>query len=128
MHFSASPRCSTLINPAEPSHAPARPGGEVIAVTLDAITKRFGKITARMKKLGEWMDEDATKRMHPVERAARFHFKLMNIYPWTLNSGRVARVLSNLMKQRGVEEWPQVEQVMARLGGGMARTAAAPAH
>lgn len=46
MHFSASPRCSTLINPAEPSHAPARPGGEVIAVTLDAITKRFGKITA----------------------------------------------------------------------------------
>ena len=46
MHFSASPRCSTLINPAEPSHAPARPGGEVIAVTLDAITKHFGKITA----------------------------------------------------------------------------------
>jgi Fic family protein len=58
------------------------------------------KITARMKKLGEWMEEDATKRMHPVERAARLHFKLMSIYPWTLNSGRVARVLSNLLLMR----------------------------
>jgi Fic family protein len=58
------------------------------------------KITMRMKKLGEWLEEDATKRMHPVERAARAHFKLMSIYPWTHNSGRVARVLSNLMLLR----------------------------
>ncbi len=58
------------------------------------------KIVAAMKKLSEWMDEDSTKRMHPVERAARAHFKLMSIYPWTLNTGRVARVLSNLMLVR----------------------------
>jgi Fic family protein len=58
------------------------------------------KITQRMKKLGEWMEEDATRRMHPVERAARTHFKLMSIYPWTLSTGRVARVLSNLMLTR----------------------------
>src|SRR4029077_14410368 len=58
------------------------------------------KITARMKKLGEWLEEDSTKRMHPVERAARAHFKLMAIYPWTLNTGRVARVLSNLILAR----------------------------
>jgi Fic family protein len=58
------------------------------------------KIQAAMRKLGEWLDEDSTKRMHPVERAARAHFKLMSIYPWTLNTGRVARVLSNLMLQR----------------------------
>jgi Fic family protein len=58
------------------------------------------KITQRMKKLGEWLEEDATRRMHPVERAARAHFKLMNIYPWTQNTGRVARVLSNIMLTR----------------------------
>jgi Fic family protein len=58
------------------------------------------KITQRMKKLGEWMEEDSTRRMHPVERAARAHFKLMNIYPWTQNTGRVARLLSNIMLAR----------------------------
>jgi Fic family protein len=58
------------------------------------------KITYRMRKLGEWLEEDATRRMHPVERAAKAHFRLMNIYPWTLNSGRVARILSNLMLAR----------------------------
>jgi Fic family protein len=58
------------------------------------------KIALRMKKLGEWFDEDATRRMHPVERAARVHFKLMNIYPWTQNTGRVARLLSNVILSR----------------------------
>ena len=58
------------------------------------------KIVARMKKLGEWFEEEPTKRMHPVERAARAHFRLMSIYPWTKNSGRVARLLSNLMLVR----------------------------
>jgi len=58
------------------------------------------KILARMKKLDEWFAEDATRRMHPVERAARAHFRLMSVYPWTKNTGRVARVLSNLMLAR----------------------------
>jgi Fic family protein len=58
------------------------------------------KIVQRMKKLGEWFEEDATRRMHPVERAARAHYRLMSIYPWTKNTGRVARLLSNLMLER----------------------------
>src|SRR5688500_648613 len=29
------------------------------------------KIAQRMKKLQEWFDDESTKRMHPVERAAR---------------------------------------------------------
>jgi hypothetical protein len=51
------------------------------------------KITLRMKKLGEWFEEDSTRRMHPVERAARAHFKLMSVYPWTKNTG-ASRVCS----------------------------------
>ena len=58
------------------------------------------KILYRMRKLAEWFDEDATRRMHPVERAARAHYRLMSIYPWTKNTGRVARVMSNLMLAR----------------------------
>ena len=58
------------------------------------------KIPPRMKKMAEGFEEDATRRMHPVERAARAHFRLMSIYPWTKNSGRVARLLSNLMLER----------------------------
>jgi Fic family protein len=53
-----------------------------------------------MKKLAEWFEEDSTKRMHPVERAGRAHYRLMSIYPWTKNTGRVARLLSNLMLER----------------------------
>lgn len=58
------------------------------------------KLTQRMKKLQEWFEDDTTRRLHPVERAARAHFRLMNIYPWTKNTGRVARVLTNLMLVR----------------------------
>ena len=58
------------------------------------------KINARMRKLGEWFEEDTTRRLHPVERAARAHFKLMSIYPWTQNTGRVGRLLSNIILMR----------------------------
>lgn len=58
------------------------------------------KIAARMKKLVEWLDEEETQHMHPVERAARAHFKVMSIFPWPKNSGKVARILMNLMLLR----------------------------
>jgi Fic family protein len=55
------------------------------------------KITMRMKKLVEWLDEEETQHLHPVERAARAHYRFMAIYPWPKNSGKVARLLMNLM-------------------------------
>jgi Fic family protein len=58
------------------------------------------KIAPRMRKLDEWFEEEMTRRTHPVDRAARAHFKLMAIYPWARHSGRVARILSNLMLER----------------------------
>jgi Fic family protein len=58
------------------------------------------KILARMKKLVEWLDEEETQQLHPVDRAARAHFRLMAIFPWTKNSGRVARLLMNLLLLR----------------------------
>jgi Fic family protein len=58
------------------------------------------KIPLRIKKLIEWFDEDESQHMHPVERAARAHYQLMAVYPWPKNSGKVARLMMNLMLLR----------------------------
>lgn len=58
------------------------------------------KINPKMRKLVEWFDEDETQHMHPVERAARAHYRVMAIFPWPKNSGKVARMLMNLMLLR----------------------------
>ena len=55
------------------------------------------KIPMRMRKLCEWLDEEETESLHPISRAAGLHFRLMAIYPWTKNSGKVARLLMNLL-------------------------------
>ena len=58
------------------------------------------KIALKMRKLVEWLDEEETQFLHPVERAARMHYRLMSIFPWPKNSGKVARLLMNLMLLR----------------------------
>ncbi|HZS35673.1 MAG TPA: Fic family protein [Polyangia bacterium] len=58
------------------------------------------KIAIKMRKLIEWLDEEETQHIHPVERAARAHYRLMAIFPWPKNSGKVARLLMNLMLLR----------------------------
>lgn len=55
------------------------------------------KIPLRMRKLCEWLDDEEIDSLHPLSRAAGAHFRLMAIYPWTKNSGKVARLLMNLM-------------------------------
>ena len=58
------------------------------------------KIAVRMRKLCEWLDDDEVEALHPLARAAGAHFRLMAIYPWSKNSGKVARLLMNLMLMR----------------------------
>lgn len=58
------------------------------------------KILPRLKKLVEWLDEEETWHLHPVERAARMHFRFMSIFPWVKNSGKVARLVMNMMLLR----------------------------
>jgi Fic family protein len=58
------------------------------------------KIAPRMKKFLEWLDEEETAHLHPVERAAKAHFHLMAIYPWPKNSSKVARLFMNLLLLR----------------------------
>ena len=58
------------------------------------------KIAPKMKKLGEWLESDEFKDLHPIRRATKAHFKLLTIYPWTKNSGKVARLLMNFILLR----------------------------
>jgi Fic family protein len=55
------------------------------------------KITYRMRKLGEWMESDEFADLHPITRAVKAHFRVLNVYPWTKNSGKVARLLMNFV-------------------------------
>ena len=59
------------------------------------------KILPAMRKLGEWIDEPATKHLHVIERVATLHFKFMGIFPWAKESGRTIRIASNLLLQEG---------------------------
>jgi Fic family protein len=58
------------------------------------------KIAPKMKKLAEWLESDEFNDLHPVRRATKAHFKLLTIYPWTKNSGKVARLLMNFILLR----------------------------
>ena len=58
------------------------------------------KINFKMKKLGEWMESAETKEMHPIERAAKTHWRIMSIFPWATHSGRTARIIANLILEQ----------------------------
>jgi Fic family protein len=53
------------------------------------------KISYKMRKFGDWLESEEFLELHPITRATKAHFRLLNIYPWTKNSGKVARLLMN---------------------------------
>jgi Fic family protein len=52
-------------------------------------------IDRSMKEFGKWLD--SARLLHPVERAAETHHRIMSIFPWAKESGRCARIVSNLI-------------------------------
>ncbi len=59
------------------------------------------KISYKMRQLVQWMTDPATKRStHPVRLAARAHFQMIHIYPFQKHSGKVARLVMNLLLMR----------------------------
>lgn len=59
------------------------------------------KIGYQMRQLIRWLASDEVKRtMHPVRIAAKAHFKLLHIFPFPNHSGKVARLLMNMMLLR----------------------------
>jgi len=58
------------------------------------------KIAPRLRKLDEWLTSHEFTDLHPITRATKIHFKLLSIYPWTKNSGKVARLVMNFILLR----------------------------
>lgn len=54
-------------------------------------------IPQRVKRLGQWLEDASTQHKHPAERAAETHYRIMSIFPWAKQSGRVARISANLL-------------------------------
>jgi Fic family protein len=58
------------------------------------------KVVPQMRKLGEWLEDAARRDMHPIEFAAAAHNQLMAIFPWAKCTGKVARILANVILLR----------------------------
>ncbi len=60
------------------------------------------KISYKMRQLVQWMNSAETKRAtHTLRLAAKAHYQLLHIYPFPKQSGKVARLLMNLILLRG---------------------------
>ena len=60
------------------------------------------KISYKMRQLVAWINSAETKRAtHTLRLAAKSHYQLLHIYPFPKQSGKVARLLMNLILVRG---------------------------
>jgi Fic family protein len=58
------------------------------------------KISYKLRKLVDWGGSQEFRKMHPIQRATTAHHKLIKIYPWMKNSGKVARLMMNMLLYR----------------------------
>jgi Fic family protein len=58
------------------------------------------KIALEMKKLNDWLLDPETRKSSPLRLASKLHFRLMQIYPYTRQSGKLARLAMNLVLLR----------------------------
>jgi Fic family protein len=58
------------------------------------------KIVQQMEKLEEWLASPEFSSIHPVIAGTRLQLKLLHAYPWTKNTGKVARLLTNYVLLR----------------------------
>jgi Fic family protein len=55
------------------------------------------KIPVLLQKVLDACDSADFRNAHPIQRAAKLHHGFMQVFPYTENSGRVARLLANLV-------------------------------
>jgi len=59
------------------------------------------KIPALLQKVLDATDTAEFRNAHPIQRASKLHHGFMLVFPYTDNSGRVARLLANLVLLNG---------------------------
>ena len=56
------------------------------------------KISYKMRQLMQWLESEDTRRLsHPTRVASKTHYQLLQIFPYPKPSGKVARLVMNLM-------------------------------
>jgi Fic family protein len=59
------------------------------------------KITYKMRQVIDWVNDPETRRTrNPIRLAARAHYDLLRVFPFTNDSGKVARLFMNLLLLR----------------------------
>jgi Fic family protein len=58
------------------------------------------KIAGEMKKLDDWLQDPETRKANSLRTASKLHFKLMQIFPFTKHTGKLARLGMNLVLLR----------------------------
>jgi Fic family protein len=60
------------------------------------------KIAYKLRQVIDWMAEPETRRTRtPVRVASRVHYDLLRVFPFSTDSGKVARLIMNLLLLRG---------------------------
>jgi Fic family protein len=60
------------------------------------------KIAYKLRQVVDWVNDPETRRSRtPVRLAARAHYDIVRIFPFTTDSGKVARLVMNLLLLRG---------------------------
>ena len=54
----------------------------------------------QMRKLGEWLEVVGVHHPSPRGAGTRLQLKLLRAYPWTKNTGKVARLVTNYILMR----------------------------
>ncbi|MFH1438018.1 MAG: Fic family protein [Pseudomonadota bacterium] len=54
-----------------------------------------------MKGFFEWANSGETKKMHVIARAAVIHYRFMRIFPFASHTGKIGRLIMNILLLRG---------------------------
>ena len=66
----------------------------VIISGANHIPPNYLKVPDKMHSLMEWYEKENS--LHPIEKAAAFHSKFVNIHPFSDGNGRTSRLLMNI--------------------------------
>lgn len=91
-----------VLRSVDDEHAGAYRTGQVYIAGSEHVPPPGAAVPGRMDEYVVWLersrlDVESGRRLHPVERAARAHFWLVDIHPFVDGNGRVARLLMNLL-------------------------------
>jgi len=74
--------------------------GQVYIAGSEYVPPKAPFVPMLMEELVAWLNSEEATRLHPVERAALAHFRLVHIHPFVDGNGRTARLLMNLLLMR----------------------------